>query len=1302
MSTSPLHPRSNGDVEDNRPALPTFAPTRPHSDTIERGESSASGSLRSRDPSEESQSFRGSIQSTTNGDRPSSDGNSSPDVRRHSHRSSGGFLLNSIGRSSRIPKLLHNTTDNPKGKRKHEQSELSVVKTRYPKTHPRPSSSIGASPLSTELKRDRSQVQRNGNGFAAESGSIGRSLSPSRAGTESLRYGSEAPSDSSRIPTPNVGFDTDPAQIVSMALSLSKARRQQASARRYVSSEQRGNRVTSAATSGGATDKPSSGSIGQYLKTSRPGSRGSKERRPTTPQSKVRDTSAKYEQAPPDTTAEPITDDTRMEESEPSHATAARVQRARTYFELAYEHRRLISHLPPLRRPGAQARSPSPDSKSKAYNPLQYIRNRKLRIWDKSAINAEAEGWHDIDKVRSWVDAVVVSHTETRHDPTEVVRLPLLDESEQTLEARGAKMGANGHKTSPDLSEPVARPRRPRSDWVTHPGDLIADCCWLEQGMNKVKILDRDNNHIYPSDTHFKFAGWRNRTPVDVPMNLQQHTPPPEEDEYMRDERIETAPEAVPVKLPTFKSASHAFGRSVRGRKRDRIKDTFVADGDGSSKKGLKNFMDDSESASDSSRDPGLSEDEADRGRKRLMKQRQKVDSTDGSPMARSTIGDASRDSNGASHTMSDKSHPSSTQNSKRGSIDHSHFTKFLKRDSHKGQTPLSRSQNRDDHSRPRSTFKFPSFQDQPRSSAEYDSTAPSSPTGPTWPSIAINLSPPHSRSPSPSKKTLSSVLNPFNHHSQSKNSGIESTDFAGSVSQQSSRHISSDNDQQDAERGSREPSPMTRGHSPMTRSATQATVDPAMSPVYHRDSNASRASNRSARSSAHDAGKIRGFFKGGRIAEIVGNEVSRVGNYVWKRDVPAGGRRAGGSMSDTSLRSYSGSDGETPMNGTILKTPPRPANQRTRSSTKSTPNSDKSPENSKSTPSSADRPAYHNPNLPSFTSPFQKDKDQHDKKQQLLSPTSSNDDHISRIAAEHRSASRSPRLNKLAPPKLDTGRSNSPGGPDGLSRSASYGFSEGLRLTRSQEASDQLHNALNGKASPGGLQHSRSAMGLARISSADILSEDAQTHNVTSRDIERALVFIYSSVVKAREIGRRADLPRGFTPKYLLESVTEDHTDQHHLDLSMVSRKEEHVVAARNIMARLSAQAESVDDQLKQFSTVTAPGLHTRLQTLEDLVDNKMTPRVRTTADEAGKLSMKLTTTSTLAIKEMNDTIDGAIRRRRRGPIRWVRRLWYSSIEYAVVSLLWGIWAVVTLIRSVLGILTGSTRTARWLLWID
>ena len=62
----------------------------------------------------------------------------------------------------------------------------------------------------------------------------------------------------------------------------------------------------------------------------------------------------------------------------------------------------------------------------------------------------------------------------------------------------------------------------------------------------------------------------------------------------------------------------------------------------------------------------------------------------------------------------------------------------------------------------------------------------------------------------------------------------------------------------------------------------------------------------------------------------------------------------------------------------------------------------------------------------------------------------------------------------------------------------------------------------------------------------------------------------------------------------------------------------------------------------------------------MEDMVENSLTPRVRTAADEAGELSMKLATSSTLAVKDVNDKIGEALRMRRRGPVRWLRRFGY------------------------------------------
>ena len=84
--------------------------------------------------------------------------------------------------------------------------------------------------------------------------------------------------------------------------------------------------------------------------------------------------------------------------------------------------------------------------------------------------------------------------------------------------------------------------------------------------------------------------------------------------------------------------------------------------------------------------------------------------------------------------------------------------------------------------SRPSQEIKRPG-----RSSLEYDTTAPSSPSIHQFPGIAINLSPPPSRSPSPTKKGFPLRINPFRDRNQSKQrNGIDAADFADLSSSQS------------------------------------------------------------------------------------------------------------------------------------------------------------------------------------------------------------------------------------------------------------------------------------------------------------------------------------------------------------------------------------------------------------------------------------------------------------------------------------------------------------------------------------
>ncbi|RMZ82868.1 hypothetical protein DV737_g1896, partial [Chaetothyriales sp. CBS 132003] len=1120
---------SGGGNDFKAPSLPAGAPTRLRSDADHAV--SASGESRGSPRSREETPLRHSISSSSSF-KP-------PGPRRTTKRDSGGFLLDTLGRSVHLSRALQPTSHaDAKGKSKSEVPALVVPKRKLRTSLLRPPSSIGSSPLSREV-----------------------------------------------VPDPRVAADENTAS--GSDLRPPRARKRKASEKRYVSAEQAKSRTVSVASTSGPKAQARHGSIAQYL-TLTP------DRAPSARHGSYTNSSSRLSTPPPAALAEetePSPPSLLDDDGQPlqiSLATAHRVQNAKTYFELAYEHRRLLSHLPPIARPGSRT-----SYQSKQYNPLQYIRNRKLRIWDKTAMDAEEDGWHDVDKVRAWVTSVVESHPETIHGPDECVRLPPLSKP-----ASGTESDSDAKR----LKHPApqkARRRRPRSDWVTHPGDLIADCFWLEQGVNKVKILDRDNHQIYPQTTQFYFSGGRDYRPL----------------------------EDAPV-LPTFQSAhsqrhSHDGGKT---RQRYKVKDP-VAQYKKVRRRGLKMLMEDSASGSDSSRSPGASEDEADRGRKRMSKKWQKHMHSDES----SAPGSLLLPTNTLSMS-NENSRASSAQNSNRPSTDHGFLAK-LKRDSARGPTP-NRSRNRnDDGSQQDPIAKTSASHDLARSSAEYDSTAPNSPMAaaakpPIWPSIVINLdSPPPSRPPSPVKKLKS--LNPFQDRSNpTKRDGVSRSDFAIESS-------SNERDRQDREKGSGDSagtSPMTRGANPLTHPRTKSSTNGiGVTPASHPPNPLGPSNPKSASPSAGvDHPKIRGIFKGGRIAELVGTEVSRVGNFIWK-------------------------------------------------------------------------PYYHL-NLPSFTSPFQRDKEKQDLKQAHLTPTTSpanNPDHISRQAAEHRSASRSPRLNQLAPPKLDTSRGTSPARPNGLSHTFSYGFGEPLDLTNSRVASDKLNTMIHKSADNlNAMVPVQPLLELSRAPSRDVSAKE-EPRSITAADIDRARALILSSAIKAKEISRRADVSRNPGPLLRLNAASHGR-GSHQVDLSLISRRQQHVVAARNLTLALAEQGAKLDSKLKQFSTRTAPRLHRTLQGLEDLVDNKLTPRVRASADEAGELSTKLNMSSTLAVKNLNDTINRAFRRRRRGPLRSIRRLFFATIEYTVVALLWAIWAIVTVLSIFLRIVKGSIKLGRWILFLD
>ncbi|KAH7320031.1 hypothetical protein B0I35DRAFT_430444 [Stachybotrys elegans] len=186
-----------------------------------------------------------------------------------------------------------------------------------------------------------------------------------------------------------------------------------------------------------------------------------------------------------------------------STSTLARAQKAKEHLELMAEYRRLIEHLPPL-KPGAEdtlapvstattapgantARSST--ALGRLYNPLQYIRNRKVRARERKVIDGEAQGFGDVESVRLWVDKLEDNTSRPVSSVSDMSLLPPFVGADDS-EALGSPEAA---------ARNASRPRRPRVDWFIEPCDLIADAYWLEQDHHKQLIEDRRWRKIFPA-----------------------------------------------------------------------------------------------------------------------------------------------------------------------------------------------------------------------------------------------------------------------------------------------------------------------------------------------------------------------------------------------------------------------------------------------------------------------------------------------------------------------------------------------------------------------------------------------------------------------------------------------------------------------------------------------------------------------------------------------------------------------------------------------------------------------------------
>ncbi|KAK2766697.1 hypothetical protein FQN54_006010 [Arachnomyces sp. PD_36] len=1215
--------------------------------------------------------------------------------RGHRNRGSSDFLLGSgpspIKKSPRYQQSRGQDNEGGSGKGKRRDDRLLVGKQRAPHRHHRQGLSLGSSPLAMAMTSasaaeesshsdvDRSRLAASGSGSTPQK----EGVSPA---SSNLQHDNPPP--------PSIGYDTDPAQIVNLALNLSESRR------RHVSG-----RLPSRTMSGGRKRIPT----GQFAPTL--GDR----RQPDLPEEGLMDTGA--------TSVSPVLDKGRRSSTGPrnvpgsffprfppssdgsrgymdskdkyvpfelSDATALRAEKARKHFELLYEYLRLLPHLPPLRRPSSTSSLPQ----TRVYNPLQYIRNRKLRFREKCPIDTESGGWHDVENVHNWVDAVTRLNREPSDDPDEYLRLPPIDvddHNEPNTEDKtdDFEIGSASSSLRRNNGNNNTKPRRPRMDWIVRPPDLLADAAWLEEGINKSKIEDRDGNKVYPPGTEFKATGLQGMDLGISPPELQDGDvqPPPEPDHR------ESA--------PSIQTGASRDTKSIdRGRRRHKISRSIHLSHSQSpsTKAGISKWR---RALSRSSSVSSGSDLESPQDRKKPGSRLNGIDTA----LLEKQMMDLQKQ--GVADQLDETQTPVKYREglgavgssaSKRKSFQLPPKLPSLITDSldkrpmsvpPEGRSPISPALSMTDKDR----LGRVSLEDM-------DTTAPNSPSNSgLFPKITINLSPPVTRSSSPNKKPLQRMIGA--RHDRSKLKDKDARD---------SLELPADNDAPDLDLS------YTKSEADAVQSETYPVFDGSPKPRRHNKQDESpvdglqrsdSTSMKGYRYPSQQESRLRGIFKGGRIAEIVGNEVSRVGDFIWKKDAPITSQ---GSSAASSVASDD-SDGEDEKASGFTKGRPLAYFRRMPTS------SDDGGRLSRKT-TDLEQSKFHMPSLPNFTSSLKQDDDSGEQgtSSQPASSVAHSIDQKNVLDEGGRPSvddnRKLPKLNvrSISPFTSDTKRDarGSPIVPKGyefgpllpIQDKPGKSQNRSRDLTAGPFASNRLPvtGLTNLDASSTSPQPRRPTLSKATrewsISSRSITTT-ADTSLADKREIARVRALLLSSGVKAHEISRRAGEIRDPPPDFLLRSR---HCSKD--PIPRVTRAEEYIYAARNMDYTLKRTLPSLHNSMNTFSKSTCPNLKSELGRVEKVIAESLTSRTRAAASAAEDLSTELNTTNTLAVKQLNDALDKGIRKRNRR-LRWLRRVGFVILEWALVGIMWWVWLVVMVWKITRGIWRGTVSGVRWILWL-
>ncbi|KAF2754388.1 hypothetical protein EJ05DRAFT_479380 [Pseudovirgaria hyperparasitica] len=1167
---------------------------------------------------------------------------------------SGGFLLESAipGLRRRVSGESKQREQEYEGRAVENGQELSAdaEKLKVSKTRKR---TVQSSPLSREtMKPEIEDVKRTDHtSFSWQEGldTKRQSQKTTHVHEDSHTWPSATSShQNSRRPAPAI----DPTQIVNMALNLSESRRRNISVGQVAVGPMANSRRAVSRTpdnsmllQGSYHSSNTGGSLKQHLQQQR---RSSRNISPVTGRSspRSRHTSTPHSVVSSDPSV------TMLENQEVSYrfsdATLARATKARAYLELSIEHRRLLQYLPPLKpdflAPGNYQVSSSsvPGTTSvelqrstsnktakfplgRQYNPLQLIRNRKMRARERRPLDTEPEDFEDVLRTRVWVDGVEETSKRRSYRKLDSVNLPTFGHS------------SDFQRSANNTAMPGQK--RPKIEWSFSPGELFADAYWLEQNSNKAAIVNRNGNKIFDS-----------RRP-------QTAIPP----------RVSAEISRTMQRTNTSSNESYDGGRS----------DTYTAeDSDAQSHRGRKRRLLRAEKhgwhgrhRSRSSSGLSSSDDESNRLMSLSHRRTGTIDLNTG-PLQSHLNDLIEREKGMISPEVESPDHWGSGHVSLTGEVISPLRKSSVVSDGFEGSGAMKK---RPTHLQAKHSVEGPEEAMRNRSSYEDLSSAPNSPGFPRFlPQGRIDSTPPSSRRGSLSKGSTKYKLGTF--RSSNPHDGNDSAQDADHTS--NSRQTSGDK----------------------LSNAPGAKFMPAIGVkhLFSHKRNESRNSiveridthvqdeKRESKETKEPQSAVTRFLKG------VKNEGSKVGDFIFRKE--AGDDTVSSSDSDLDV-----SDVGEQYRAEKLKKRPTHV-KRSSTSVIETMNSLK--------------PARTRPfKLPIFRSTHVHVDDN--------DTVSTNEDDIEERKADDREnllPAMELRTSKTRSENLSTANPISTRPQEPKARPS-------FTLTRSRsDTRTRLANILEhpGTVGRGGLP----VTSLARLSPSPSRepshsrdrsdqrsnsrhwsisdrknSQPSTTSTITRADIARTRALLLCTGIKAREITRRAHVVRDEPAPFLRKAIAAASKECGY-DTPRVPRMQEHVLAARILSEQLSGRTATLRTETSLFKETHIEPLHKQLLALRALLHDELAPQIKNAGADAETYASRLSRTYPLETKTVVERADILVRARRRKG-RWLRRGGWALVEYLLLGAMWWLWLLVTVWRVVRGIVGGTGRAVRWVLWL-